>query len=905
MPSGVEVAQAYITIIPSMKGIQGDIAKQLGAEKVGNDAGKKLGDGLAKGAKSSSEQLMKSFDSVSDRIAFKTKTGLSTAFSNVASTVKDKMSGAATAIGDRFKAVGKTIAGTAIGTTLGNAFSKVAGVARGAFDKVASVARSAFDKVSGTVRGVGQFIGETWGTVAGIASEKLGPIATKAQEVFGKVGSFAGKAFATVGKVAAVGAAAAVAALGVFVKGAVDSFSQYEQLAGGAQQIFSGMDFSKISADAQAAYKTMGMSANEYLESINQTGAAFKATMGDEKGYETAKKGMQAIADYASGTGRSVDELNEKYSMITRSTSSYQSIADQFSGILPATSKDFLEQAQAAGYLSKEYKSLTDVPISEYQQAVTDMLAKGTDALGLTGNTAREAEHTISGSLGMMKSSWANFTTELGKDDADIQARTTELVDSVIAVANNVGPRVIQIVTTLFSQLPSIIQTEGPKIGAALGSMLDSVTNGGFSRVVAAIKPYADRVAAAASGLWERLKPLAPVVQDIGGKLGGILMQALGVVTAAFERVAPIIASVAEHALPALSSILGAVSSAFSALTTALEPVASFLMDVLGAAVEWIGEQIENLASLVEDAFGKIADAAGAVGDFLSDPLGSIKDFATGAIKSFDKTANDATKDSKKAADATSKNYGKLSSTVTTQTKTAAKSGSDNIARLTRDINANTGLAVTKTSTNMSKLSSAVSTQTGNAATSAEKNGRRISDAWNKTYTTKMTATADTASAERSMSSFKDRWKGFAVSGKAKVDTSGASKTVSDWIYRNNNFVLQGTIQIRNGATTPTKGYMASGGIITHKHAAGFIADHPVVVSQHIVGEAGAEAVVPLTNQRYVAPFAKAVASYINQPSGGGVTITGNTFVVRRDSDIAAIGRAINQEAERRRRAML
>ena len=905
MPSGVEVAQAYITIIPSMKGIQGDIAKQLGAEKVGNDAGKKLGDGLAKGAKSSSEQLMKSFDSVSDRIAFKTKTGLSTAFSNVAATVKDKMHGAATAIGDRFKAVGKTIAGTALGTTIGNAFSKVAGVAKGAFDRVSSIAKGAFDKVSGTVRGVGQFIGETWSTVAGVASEKLGPIATKAQEVFGKVGSFAGKAFATVGKVAAVGAAAAVAALGVLVKGAVDSFSQYEQLWGGAEKIFDGMDMSKVSADAQQAYKTMGMSANEYLESINQTGAAFKATMGSEAGYETAKKGMQAIADYASGTGRSVDELNEKYSLITRSTSSYQSIADQFSGILPATSADFLEQAKAAGYLSEEYESLTDVPIAEYQQAVTDMLAKGTDALGLTGNTAAEAEHTISGSLGMMKGSWSNFVTELGKDDADIQARTTELVDSVIAVANNVGPRVIQIVTTLFSQLPSLIQTQGPKIGAALGGMLDTVTNGGFSRVVAAIKPYVDRVATAASGLWDRLKPLAPVVQDIGGKLGGIFMQALGLVTSAFETVAPIIASVAEYALPALSSILGAVSSAFEALTTALEPVASFLMDVLGAAVEWIGEQIENLAGLVEDAFGKIADAAGAVGDFLSDPLGSIKDFATGAIKSFDKTADAATKDSKKAADSTGKNYGKLASSVTTQTKTAATKGASNMDKLASDIGAKTGLAATKTNTNMGKLSSSVSTQTGNAATTAEKNGKRIGDAWNRSYTTKMTATASTSGAETTMSNFKNRWSGFSVHGSASVSTASAQRTFDDWKYRNNNFVLYGNIQIRNSATSPTKGYMASGGIITHKHAAGYIADHPVVVSQHIVGEAGAEAVIPLTNQRYVAPFAKAVASYINQPTGGGVTITGNTFVVRRDSDIAAIGRAVSQETERRRRAQL
>ena len=99
--------------------------------------------------------------------------------------------------------------------------------------------------------------------------------------------------------------------------------------------------------------------------------------MGDAAGYEAAKTGLKAISDYASGTGKNVDELSQKFTLITRSTSSYQSIADQFSGILPATSAGFLEQAQAAGVLSGKYKQLTEVPIDEYQAAVSKMLEKG------------------------------------------------------------------------------------------------------------------------------------------------------------------------------------------------------------------------------------------------------------------------------------------------------------------------------------------------------------------------------------------------------------------------------------------------------------------------------------------------------------------------------------------------
>ena len=146
------------------------------------------------------------------------------------------------------------------------------------------------------------------------------------------------------------------AAVGTF-QNAFENIGSFEQLSGGVEKIFDQANTQQIFADAQNAYKDLNMSANEYLDSINQVGATFAQTMGDQRGYDTARQGMLAIADYASGTGRNLDELNEKYKLITRSSASYQSIADQFAGILPQTSADFLSQAQAAGYLSTAYTS--------------------------------------------------------------------------------------------------------------------------------------------------------------------------------------------------------------------------------------------------------------------------------------------------------------------------------------------------------------------------------------------------------------------------------------------------------------------------------------------------------------------------------------------------------------------
>lgn len=281
------------------------------------------------------------------------------------------------------------------------------------------------------------------------------------------------------------------AGLAKFFKEALLSGGELEQLKGGVEKIFGDMDYSQIFADAATAYKDLNMSANEYLATINDVGAAFSATMGDEKGYAVAKTGLHAISDYASGTGKSVDALAEKFTMITRSTSSYQSIADQFSGILPATSADFLKQAQAAGVLEKRYKKLTDVPVAEYQEAVSKMLEKGVDALDLTGNTAAETEKTLTGSLAAMKSALSNVLGNLsmGEDmrpSLEALASTTKsfLVGNLIPAVGNIFSALPSSVSILLQELipdnvQDVINTTIAKFTSSITENMPKVLDSG------------------------------------------------------------------------------------------------------------------------------------------------------------------------------------------------------------------------------------------------------------------------------------------------------------------------------------------------------------------------------------------------------------------------------------------
>lgn len=380
-----------------------------------------------------------------------------------------------------------------------------------------------------------------------------------------------------------------------FVQG-FQNYADFEQLSGGVEKIFDQADQSRIFADAANAYKDLNLSANQYLESINQVGAAFSATMGDQRGYDVAREGMLAISNYASGTGRNLDELNQKYALITRSTSSYQSIADQFSGILPATSKDFLAQAQAAGYLSDEYTKLTEVPIAEYQAAVTSMLTQGVDQLGLAGNTAKETATTISGSLAGLSASWDNFLTALFDENADMEPYLDALGASLEAAFNNIGQVIWVAIGKILLLLQQLLEQAQDAIGQALGSlflMAADVISGALGAISATIADVWNSILAYLTGVWDS------IVAAVTGAFDSVynaVTTAINNVQTTISNVWNTIVSTVQGAVNAVSStvtgvfngIKETVTSIWNGIKTAIETPINAARDAVSAAIDAI-----------------------------------------------------------------------------------------------------------------------------------------------------------------------------------------------------------------------------------------------------------------------------------------------------------------------------
>ena len=392
------------------------------------------------------------------------------------------------------------------------------------------------------------------------------------------------------------------------------NYADFEQLSGGVEKIFDQANTTQILKDAQGAFKDLNMSANEYLSSINQVGATFAQTMGDQKGYDTARKGMLAISDYASGTGRDLNELNDKFSLITRSTSSYQSIADQFSGILPATSADFLEQAKAAGFLSDEYTKLTEVPVAEYQEAVTQMLEKGVADMGLAGNTAKESATTLSGSIAMLSGSWDNFLTAIGDGGRtmDLSGVTDGLLEALGAVALNVVPAIARIGETIALELPAKI---AESFVTAEPAMIETI--GGV---------FGESGTQAATSFFESLNGCMSQVGGIFDDLGEIVNQAIQPLG---QLVAPVFSGIASIVSGAMNTVLGAISGVTGFISENVSPLISELSNMITPVIDTI---TSDISSAMSEIFGETNSAFGGIGDLVSSVWPAIADTIKTAV---------------------------------------------------------------------------------------------------------------------------------------------------------------------------------------------------------------------------------------------------------------------------------
>lgn len=297
----------------------------------------------------------------------------------------------------------------------------------------------------------------------------------KIEKAVNKTGEIASK----VGKAAIIGATAAATAIGTITKFVIQHYAEYEQLAGGVETLFGaqGMSLKKyaqsigqtveqargkydqliqaqteVMNNAKVAYKTAGMSANDYMNTITSFAAALKQSTANET--EAAKVANMAVidmADNANKMGTNMEDIQNAYQGFSKQNYTMLDNLKLGYGGTKSEMERLLQEAEKLTGIHYDINNLSDVynAIHEIQKN-----------LGITGTTAKEAMKTIDGAMKMTKASWDNLLTGLADPKQAVGPLISEFAKSLGILAKNVTPKIKEV----FDALPNALIQITPQL---------------------------------------------------------------------------------------------------------------------------------------------------------------------------------------------------------------------------------------------------------------------------------------------------------------------------------------------------------------------------------------------------------------------------------------------------------
>lgn len=312
-------------------------------------------------------------------------------------------------------------------------------------------------------RSAGASAGDAFSTGIGNASEKTGGFLSG-------LGSIA----ATAGKAAVAGFTALTGAVTAAGAAAIGSYADCEQLVGGVDTLF-GDASAKVQQYAADAFKTAGMSANQYMTQATSFAASLVQSVGGDtaKAAEYANMAMVDMSDNVNKMGSSMTDVQNAYQGFAKQN---YTMLDNLKLGYGGTKSEMERLIADANKLREAQGKTADLTISSYADVV-EAIHTVQDEMGITGTTAQEAATTISGSVGMAKGAWENFLAGLGRDDVDFSALTDNLLSSIGAVATNVAPRVSQIGAGIVAAFPVALSGLGEVLAPVVSEALSAAWN--------------------------------------------------------------------------------------------------------------------------------------------------------------------------------------------------------------------------------------------------------------------------------------------------------------------------------------------------------------------------------------------------------------------------------------------
>lgn len=452
-----------------------------------------------------------------------------------------------------------------------------------------------------------------------------------------KTSSFGDRLKSGLGTAAKIGGAAITAAstaLVAFTKDAISSFGDYEQLAGGIETLF-GDSAKKVIADADEAFKTAGMSANQYMEtSIQSAAALINSLNGDqEKAAKLMNMSITDMADNVNKMGTSMEGVQNAYRGFSRGNfTMLDNLALGFAGTKEGM-QQLLDKAEKLSGVKYNIKSYADI-VNAIHVVQTEM--------GVTGTTSREASETIQGSLSAAKAAFENLKTGVADENADMGKLTNQFVKSVVTAAGNLIPRLQQILIgvgdTIQKLAPIIVDAFPGLISAVLPSLLQaaiSMVSGFGNAVIMALPTIIDSgmqiLFTLMDGLIEALPETVPAIVQVILTIVEKLTEPdtlVHLVDAAFQ----ILDALARGIIEAVPKLIEAVPVIISNLDTAIAKLATQLLASGAQLVTELGAGILNAIPEVINVFSELF---GKVRDWIHEKIEAVKEWGRDLISGF------------------------------------------------------------------------------------------------------------------------------------------------------------------------------------------------------------------------------------------------------------------------------
>jgi phage-related protein len=311
----------------------------------------------------------------------------------------------------------------------------------------------AYVQVIPTTEDIGSNLRDAFDVPAQQAGEEAGEKA--GEGITSGIGGLVGKA-ALIGAVVAVGKK-----IGDTLKESINQYADFQQLTGGVETLF------KDSADvvtqyAQEAFKTSGLSANEYMETVTGFSASLISSLdGDTaKAAELANQAIIDMSDNANKMGTDIEAIQNAYSGFARGNfTMLDNLSLGFAGSKEGM-QQLLDKAKELSGVEYDISSYADIVeaihVVQTEMGISgisakeaaDLVASGAmteeEAFAKMGTTAKEASTTISGSMDSMKASWSNLLTAMSNPDANIDDAMKNFSESVKTYASNFLPTMLQ-----------------------------------------------------------------------------------------------------------------------------------------------------------------------------------------------------------------------------------------------------------------------------------------------------------------------------------------------------------------------------------------------------------------------------------------------------------------------------